>query len=367
MPEDTLRDTLSKSMDKVEAAPTSEVAVPAVEAGPTKEEVKTEPVESVKEEVKIESAKPTKEEVKAEPAVSAKEERAKPEEPKKGIRPPESWRPAIRTEHWAKLPVAVQSEIHRRERQIDEGLQAAAEARRGMEQVSSLFAQYKDVFEFEKMPPLQTVASLLNISKALRFSPGPQKAQLMAQVIQGFNVDLKALDQALSMLVPPSDPAARAVQDQNQLIQQAIQREMAPMRELMSGFQAQRQQAQQTEQQTMQSEISAFAEDPKNEYFPVVKEVMADILEAGAARGQKISLQEAYKRAILANNDLAGEYSTHQLAEATQRASASAASAASLASMSALGTPSLAGAVTASEGNLRADLERAVARHSGRS
>src|SRR3990172_326816 len=358
MPEETLRDSIGKAIEK--SAPVVE-APPVVEAKPVVEEKTVVEAKPVVEEKPVVEAKPVVEE---KTVVEAKP--AKVEIPTKGIRAPESWKPAIREAHWAKLPVAVQGEIYRRERQIDEALQHTVEARRGMEQVQGLYEQYKDVFEFEKQPPLQTLSSLLNISRALRFAPGPQKAQLMAQVIQGFGVDLKALDQALSMLVQPSDPATQAVQTQSELLRQAIKNEMAPMRELMVGLQQQRTRESQTEQQTMHSEIQTFAEDPKNQYFEVVKDVMADILEAGAARGQKISLQEAYKRAILANNDLAGEYSQQQLAEATQRASASATQAQSLASMSAQGTPSLAGAIAASEGNLRVDLERAVAQHSGR-
>lgn len=357
MPEDSMRDTISKAME----VPTDPVvADPAVVADP----VVTEPVVSdpvaVSDPVKTEPA--TTDPVKTEPVV-AKPVKA---EPAKGIRPPESWKPAIRTEHWAKLPVAVQAEIHRRERQIDEGLQAASEARRGMEQVTTLFGQFQDLFEYEKQPPLQTVASLLNISKTLRFAPAPQKAQLMAQVIHGFGVDLKFLDQALSMLVTPQDPAAQAVQSQSQLIQQAIQREMAPMRELMGGLQLQRQGQQQQQELIMKSEIQTFADDPKNQYFEVVKDVMADILEAGAARGQKISLQEAYQRAILANNDLAGQYSQQQLSQAAQRASAPASQAQALAGMSVTGAPSGASVSPNSGVNLRADIEAAVARHSGR-
>jgi hypothetical protein len=283
----------------------------------------------------------------------------------KGIRAPESWKPAIREQHWSKLPVAVQTEIHRRERQVDAALQESSEARKTSEALNGLVTTYKDVFEYEKAPPLQTVSNLLNISRSLRFSPAPQKAQLMAQVIQGFGIDVKLLDQALSMLVSPQDPAVQQVNTQTKAIQDAIAQQLAPVREFMGGIQKTQQSQAQKAEQDMQSEVSAFANDPKNEYFEVVKDVMADIMEVGARHGQKISLQDAYRRAILANNDLAVPYTQAMLKAASASASAPADQAARRAGLSVTGAP---GGGLAVEGgvNLRGDIEAAVARHSGR-
>ena len=115
----------------------------------------------------------------------------------------------------------------------------------------------------------------------------------------------------------------------------------------------------------MQQEIADFAQDPKNEYFEDVRETMADILEAGAARGQKISLPEAYQRAILAHNDLAPLVAQKRLAEAANQANGPAAQARSLASTSVTGSPSTV-LPTADVASVRSAVEAAVSRHSGR-
>ena len=331
MSEETLRDTLSRV---VNTEVTEVAAAPAGEVKPVGEE---KPAGEVK---------PTG-------------------ELPKGIRPPESWKPAIREQHWAKLPLPVQTEIFRREREINDALQHTAEARKGMEQFGQLVNEYKDVFEFEKAPPMQSVRNLLNIHRTLRSAPAPQRAQFMAQIINGFGVDVKLLDQALSMLVSPQDPAAQQVRTQAQNFEQVLDQKLAPMRDFMTNLTRQQQTVRQTAEQELQTEIQKFAEDPANEYFEVVRDVMADIMEAGASRGQKISLQDAYKRAILANNDLAGQFSQERLRQEAAKLSAPAAEAARKAGLSVTGSQTL-GAPPESGINLRSDIEAAVARHSGR-
>ena len=354
MAEATLREVISQAVDKSE--PTATI-----------EPINTEPAKV--EPAKVESAKvePAKvEPVKAEPvkAEPAKVEPAKVEPPR-GLRPPESWKPAIREQHWTKLPPAVQAEIYRRERQIDEALQHSAEARKGMEAFQGLTSQFQDLFEFEKMAPMQTIGNLLNISRTLRFAPAPAKAQMMAQIIQGFGVDVKSLDQALAMVVGGEDPNVQQAQVQSQAIEKALAKELAPMRDFMSGLQQQRAAAQQRSDAELQTEIETFANDPVNEYFPIVKDVMADIMEVGASRGQKISLQDAYKRAILAHNDLAGQFTQQQIAAQALKLSAPATQALQKAGLSVTGAPS--GETPPASGlNLRSDIEAAVSKHSGR-
>jgi hypothetical protein len=364
-PTESLRETLSRVATT--EVPTGTVDTPLVEdkpavaeAAPVVDDKPAPVVDDKPAPVVDEKAAPV---VEDKPKVDEKPA-AKPEH-KGGIRPPESWKPAIRDAHWATLPVAVQAEIHRRERQIDEVLQHSAEARKGMDQLNGLVTNFKDVFDYEKAPPLQSIGNLLQISRTLRFGPAPQKAQVMAQVIQGFGVDVKLLDQALSMLVAPNDPAAAAMRSQTQNIEQIIERQLAPVRQMFGNLQSRQQQAKAEQDAAMQSEIEVFANDPKNEYFEVVRDTMADLLELSASRGQKLNLQDAYQRAILAHNDLAGPFAQQRLAEAAQNLNAPAAKAQQLAGLSVTGAPSPA-APASSGASLRADLEAAVAKHSGR-
>lgn len=276
-----------------------------------------------------------------------------------GIRPPESWKPAIRDKHWKTLPPAVQAEIHRRERQVDDALKSSAEARRGVEVVGQLFNQYKDVLEYEGAPPLQTVNNLLSATRTLRFSPPPQKAQAMAQLIQGFGIDLQLLDQALAYLygnAPQANPQVSAVQ-------QVVAQQLAPVQQYIS--EQQRQQQQQAEQNqfqtesSLQNEINQFASSAENEYFEYVRDAMADILETAAHRGHKVTLQEAYHRACLGDNNIAQQY----LSKKAQAAGATAAAAAAKAGMSVTGSPAQGDTTLPPGADVRAALNAAWAKH----
>src|SRR3990172_12399300 len=92
MPEETLRDSIGKAIEK--SAPVVE-APPVVEAKPVVEEKTVVEAKPVVEEKPVVEAKPVVEE---KTVVEAKP--AKVEIPTKGIRAPESWKPAIREAHW---------------------------------------------------------------------------------------------------------------------------------------------------------------------------------------------------------------------------------------------------------------------------
>lgn len=368
MPEDTLRDSLGKAFDKVEtpaATDTPAVETPAKEETPAVETPAKVETPAVETPAKVETPAVETPAVETPAKTEAKVEKKAPVAETKAFKPPVSWKPAIREKHWNTLPTEVQAEVFRREREIETALQSTAEARKGAEQLNQVYSQYKDFFEFEKVHPMQSITNVLNIARGLRFSPGPQKAQLMAQVIQGFGVDVKLLDQALSMLVGGGDPNAKASQDNAAAVEAIVSKHLAPVKEFMSGINTTRQTAAQKAEEAMRAEIAEFAADPKNVYFDLVKDAMADIMEVGATRGQQISLPEAYKRAILANNDLAAEYSQQLLKENAGKVSAPAAQSASLAAMSVTGAPGAPGAHVAGA-NLRADIEAAAAKVQGR-
>ena len=355
------REDVEAAFDKVEkeTAPAAEVAAP-VEEKPA--EV-VAPVEEKPAEEKPAEEKPAEEKPAEEKPVEEKPVEEKPAEQKltPKIRAPESWKPAIREQHWQKLPPEVQAEIHRRERQIDIALQQSAEARKTHEQLSQVVSQYKDLFEFEKSPPMQSINNLLQISRTLRFAPPAQKAQMMANVIQGFNVDVSLLDQALAMVTGGGQQANQS----NAALEAALQKHLAPIQSFMQNVTQSQQARQQSQQAEMQKEINDFANDPKNEYFDVVRDTMADILEAGASRGQQISLQDAYQRAILAHNDLASVVTQKSLSQAATQVNAPAARARQLAATSVTGAPSTL-SPKIDDSSVRAALEAAVDRHSGR-
>lgn len=285
-----------------------------------------------------------------------------------GFKPPESWKQQIRDEHWKKLPVQVQAEVLRRERQVEATLRGAAEFRRTSEQLNGLVNNFRDVFQSENVPPLQTMANLLNISRTLKSAPPPQRAQMMAQVIQSYGVDLTLLDQALAFHVRNTQQGGQGGVNPNQMgaFQQMLDQRLAP---ITQAFAQQQQNAflqQQQAQQVVMSEVETFAADPKNEYFDLLREEVADILEMGAKRGQKITLQEAYTRAMLANNDLAPLVSRQRVEEEAARLSAPAAQAARTAGLSVTGAPSGATPVASAPTTIRGSIEAAIDKLQGR-
>lgn len=228
-----------------------------------------------------------------------------------------------------------------------------------MEQVGQLFESYKDVFQYENAPPLQTVSNLLNAVRTLRFAAPPQKAQAMAQFIQGFGVDLPLLDQALAYLYG-NMPKQQQAND----VQLAVQNAVAPLNQYVAEQRSQQAQRQHQQYQqieySLQSELDKFAGDPANEYFEYVRDTMADIMESAANRNQKVSLAEAYHRACLSDNSIAQDY----LAKRAQAVSAPAVAAAQKAALSVTGAPAQGNTTLPPGADVRTALNAAWAKHS---
>lgn len=291
-------------------------------------------------------------------AAKSKQERAAAIE---GSRAPESWRKDIRDKHWNTLPPAVQGEILRRETQVNSALRSSAEARKFQEDANILYESYKDVFDYEAAPPTQTLMNVMGALRALRFAQPTQKAQLMAQFVQGFGVDVQMLDQALAYLYGNSPQ-----QSPTQGVEQVVAQQLAPVHQYISqreqAAERQRTQRQQQIEYNLQVEVDKFAADPANEYFEQLREDMANIMEASANRGQRMTLSEAYQRAATIYPDIYAEFARKQAA----RAGAAGHAAAQKAGLSVTGAPGGGVAGAAGATTLRGALEAAVARVEGR-
>lgn len=203
------------------------------------------------------------------------------------IRAPGSWTPEAR-ELWAQIPPRAREEIDRREREISRAMTQSAEARKFHSEFEKSMQPYMGFIAAEKSTPMQAVQYMMQTAAALRVGTPTQKAQLVAETIKNFNVDLRTLDQLLADQSVPDDPMDRV----NQLVEQRL----AP---IVGQFEAIQHRNQQAATQAAQSEIERFATDPKNEFFGDVQDLVADIIELGLQRGQQVSLTDAYQRAIL--------------------------------------------------------------------
>lgn len=263
---------------------------------------------------------------------------------------PVSWKPEVR-EKWESTDPIVRNEIVRREREIDEALRTTAEARQFHQAVVQITQPYEHIFRSQNVNTITAIDNAMRSMAMLYTAPPAQKADLVAQMIQHFGVDLQTLDRHLSARIQ-GNPVAPQVAPQQQF-EQVLEQRLRPMNEFLSGIQQQQMQA-------VKSEADAFFQDPANEYAWDVKDDMADLMEIAAKRGQTLSLQDAYKRATLAHPTIsalvqrsAQSQGAAQLTAAARRAKEAAAS------IPGTGAPSR-GEENESDGSLRGDLMASV-------
>jgi hypothetical protein len=173
----------------------------------------------------------------------------------------------------------------------------------------------------------QFLGDVFETVKSLSSGDPKTKAEVVANIVQAYGVDLRALDSVLAgrLNAPPPDP--RVIEAQRRAY--AAESLLARQREQQENFAAQG--AQQTLQQ--------FAADPKNEFFEDVRDLMADLIETGRSS----NLEDAYASAIWANPDTR-KILLQRESEARIAAKQNRAGAARRASLSIAGAPRTAGA-----------------------
>ena len=237
-----------------------------------------------------------------------------------GERAPASWRPDIR-EHWGSLPEPVRAEIQRRETEVARTLQDTAEARKTAEAVMKTIEPYQAFIKAENSNPLQAIDNLMGTAARLRTGTAPELAQLVAGIVNQFgtgrfgNGFIEMLDSALAGQTPRQDP-------QQVAIEQVLNQRLAPMQNMLTQFQQAQLQQQQQATQAAQTEVSTFLE--RAEFGEDVREDMADIIEAHQRRGQNITLQDAYKKACLMNDNVRSVISQRAKARGAQQTTSAA-------------------------------------------
>jgi len=218
----------------------------------------------------------------------------------KADRAPASWKPELR-EHWATLPDGVRSEIYRRESEVQRTLQETAEARKTAEAVMKTIAPYEAFIKAENSNPLQAIDNLMSTAARLRTGTAPELAQLVAGIVNQFGVGrfgnafIEQLDGALAGQTPKVDPQQNA-------IEQVLNQKLAPVQQMLNQFQQAQAQQQQMVQQQAVNEVEQFLS--KAEFGNDVREDMADILEVAQRRGINMTLQDAYKKAVMMNDNV---------------------------------------------------------------
>lgn len=233
-------------------------------------------------------------------------------EPSPDAKAPGTWTPTAR-EKWQTLPAEVKQEVWKREREASRALTISADARRAQHEFERTIQPYLGFIAAEKSTPLQAVNNMMQTAALYRVGTPQQKAEVTAQIIKQFNVDLRALDSILAGQPAQYDP--------NTIIDQRIQAAIAPL-------QQEREQMVQQQQLRLDlevdNELNNFIADPKHEFYEDVRDTMADLMEVASRRGIQMGLTEAYERATLLHEPVRRVIEARKQAEAakasTQRA-----------------------------------------------
>jgi hypothetical protein len=220
------------------------------------------------------------------------------------IKAPNSWKPAER-EHWAKIPKEAQQAIQRRELEVQQTLSKTATVRRWAEDFANVIAPYSHLIRAQNSTPLQAIQNLMQTSASLTVGSSRQKANVVAQICRNFNVDVKELDDELSKILGVGGQGGERRQEQDpNTLPPAFAQALKPIYDFMGNIQSTVAERDQQLQQNAVNTVEDFLADPKNEFAEDLRDEMADIMEMKAARGQKVTIQQAYMMAVRQNPDI---------------------------------------------------------------
>jgi len=225
------------------------------------------------------------------------------------IKPPQSLTPAER-EEFAKAPPVVQQAIVRRERETQVALREAAQAKHFHQSFQQALAPYQGLIAANGGDPVKAVSGLLQTAQALATAPAQHRAQIVANLVRTYGVDISMLDSALAGEAQQSQGF-----DKESLLREAEERARKTIEE----------QQKQAALAQYRTEVEKFASE--HEFYEDVRVDMAKFLQAGLAN----DMEEAYKFAcdrhpeikrVLSQREASKQAATG--AQATQRAIAAA-------------------------------------------
>ena len=209
------------------------------------------------------------------------------------IKAPVGWGPKER-EDWSKIPRHLQEKVMSREKELGTMMQTTADARRTHKEFGDLAQQYGSALSgVMGDTPMETTRNLFSTVANLRMGSPIQKAQIVADLISNFGVDINTLDSAIVGAAPAPE------QQQNSQFEQQLNARMAPFEEMMGQQNAFQQQQANQRQEAANNEVQSFSQ--ANEFLGDVRNDMADLIEMAGARGQGMTMQQAYDKACAIN------------------------------------------------------------------
>lgn len=192
--------------------------------------------------------------------------------------PPQSWA-KDKHELWGKLPPEAQDYYAQREQQMLDGLQQYKEHSGFGKQLKDVFTPYQALLQAQGVDEVKATQYMLNAHYRLSNGTPQERAAYMGQLAKSYGIDLASL--ATQGEAQPVDPVVKQLQEQvGSLTSTLTQRQQAEAQQLRS---------------KVQSEVDAFASDPKNIYFDEIADDIAVFVQAGD------TLEKAYEKAVYAN------------------------------------------------------------------
>jgi hypothetical protein len=278
----------------------------------------------------------------------------RPDRPPRIDRPPASWKKATAA-RWNELPADVRTEVARRENEISRTLAETSVARKAMEEFREIVRPYGQFIALEAGDPVRAISGLLQTAYQLRNAPPPERAAIIARLVQGYSVDVSDLDAALAANL--GGPEAQLAQQQ-QAMQAQIQEHQAQLEQRYRQAVFQQMIAAQTEAVSAFMSTKEFGSDE-------VRGEMADALESAARRGQRMTLEQAYRFVVQRNPATAAVLRQRAEAERARQVHAQTAKAKRAAS-SVRGSPVVAPKPDSDRTSLREDIEAAMREVAGR-
>jgi len=326
----SLRDTISEAFDE-QVAKEPDVSSEAKPAESTETAVPAAPAPAEKPEVP-EAIKPA-EEPPAVPGVPGE------------LKAPSQWKPAVR-EKWNALPLEVKQEVLRREADSMRLIGSVGPKIRLADEVSTHLQPFTERLQQNGVSPSAFIGDMFTSVKSLSSGSPQDKAEVVANIVQSYGVDLKTLDAILSRRLaggPEVEEARRLAARARMVLEQ---------------------QAQTTQQQSSleaEKTLAAFAADPKHEFLADVRDLMADLVESGRVS----TLEDAYSAAIWAHPDtrkiLLGREATTRAATKSGRAAQARKASSAVHGAPAAGT---GGVLINPKASLRETIEAAFDEHS---
>lgn len=220
----------------------------------------------------------------SEAAVQADKTKDKPSTPYG--KAPASWKGDAK-EVWNALPEQARREVVRREKQVNQALQESAEARQAYGALQQISQKHGEKFQQWNANPVQVLEQFMDADRNLSSGPMETRAAYMARLIKEYDIDIVALDGALSGAVQGKPSAL----DMEARIQQLVDQRLAPIQQRIQADE-------QAQTQKIANTIHSMEQNPEYPYFDDVREEMADIIEINMSRGVVVTLDDAYNRVV---------------------------------------------------------------------